>query len=200
MANDGRPLADTRGLLVILSGPSGSGKSTLVHRLLSLVEFPITFSVSATSRPPRPGEKAGKDYLFLPRDEFLRMRDAGEFIESAEVHGNLYGTPRLPVEEAINAGRWMVLDIDVEGHRQVKALMPEAVSFFVRAGSLETYEARLRARGTESDRQIAIRMDAVRRELASATSYDYQIVNDDLEQAARTWRTLLQGVQAARAR
>jgi guanylate kinase len=128
------------------------------------------------------------------------MRDAGEFIESAEVHGNLYGTPRLPVEEAINAGRWMVLDIDVEGHRQVKALMPEAVSFFVRAGSLETYEARLRARGTESDRQIAIRMDAVRRELASATSYDYQIVNDDLEQAARTWRTLLQGVQAARAR
>ena len=183
------------GLLLVVSGPSGSGKSTLVHRLLDSCEWPISFSVSATSRPPRPGEVPGEDYIFLSREEFLAMQGRDEFLESAAVHDNLYGTPKQPVEEAIGRGEWVLLEIDVQGQQQVKRLMPEAISFFIRASSLGEYEDRLRGRNTESEAEIALRMDAVRRELAHAVEYDFQIVNEDVEQAIRMWRTLLAGLK-----
>ena len=123
------------------------------------------------------------------------MQERDEFLESAGVHDNLYGTPKQPVEEAIGRGEWVLLEIDVQGQQQVKRLMPEAVSFFVRASSLEVYEDRLRGRNTESEAEIALRMDAVRRELAHAVEYDFQIVNEDIEQAIRMWRTLLAGLK-----
>ncbi|MBX9653152.1 guanylate kinase [bacterium] len=194
----GDPRPTSRGLLLVLSGPSGSGKSTLVRRLLEPGDLPVSFSVSATSRPPRPGEVPGEDYIFLSRDEFLAMRERGEFLESAAVHENLYGTPRQPVEEAIGRGEWVLLEIDVQGHQQVKDLMPEAISFFIRASDLSVYEDRLRGRNTESEAEIALRMDNVRAELSRAVEYDFQIVNEDIEQAIRMWRTLLAGIQSLR--
>lgn len=188
----------SRGMLIVVSGPSGTGKSTLVQRLLQQQCFPISFSVSATSRAQRSGEVPGKDYIFLSRDEFQAMQARDEFLESAEVHGNFYGTPRKPVEEAIERGQWMLLEIDVQGHGQVKRIMPEAVSFFVRAASLEAYEDRLRSRQTESEQEISLRLQAVHEELASAVDYDFQIVNEDIDQAVRTWSMLLRGVAASR--
>lgn len=183
------------GLLLVVSGPSGGGKSTLVQRLIDTRSFPITFSVSATSRAPRPGEIPGKDYHFVEREEFLAMRSRGEFLEHAEVHEQFYGTMRQPVVEALHRGDWVLLEIDVQGHRQVKQMMPEAVSFFIRAADLATYEQRLRGRGSESEEQIAVRLNNVRRELACAVEYDFQIFNEDLDQALRTWRTLLVGIR-----
>lgn len=187
--------AGQRGKLIVVSGPSGSGKSTLVRELLSAGDFPIEFSVSATSRTPRAGEIDGKHYRFLRRDQFLEMVGRGEFLEHAEVFGNLYGTPRRPVEKALAEGRWVLLEIDVQGHRQVKNAMPEAVSFFVRTPSLEGYEERLRSRGTETEEAIARRLADVRVELAAAPEYDYQIVNETVPQAVRTLRTLLRGLE-----
>lgn len=182
------------GLLMVVSGPSGSGKSTLVHRLLAAKEFPIQFSVSATSRPPRPGEVDGVDYYFVSKEKFEAMRGAGELLEHACVHGNLYGTPRAPVDQAVRQGAWVLLEIDVQGYRQVKSLVPSAVGFFVRAGSLEAYADRLAHRNTESADQRRVRLENVQAELACAPEYDFQIVNDDVEQAMRTWKTLLLGL------
>ncbi len=188
------PSTMSSGMLMVVSGPSGSGKSTLVHRLLEERIYPIQFSVSATSRPPRPGEVDGVDYHFVGRDEFESMRQRGELLEHAEVHGNLYGTPRQPVEKAVNAGAWILLEIDVQGYRQVKRILPDAVGFFIRAGSLEAYANRLRHRNTESREQLDVRLENVQAELACATEYEFQIVNDDIEQAIRTWKTLLRGL------
>lgn len=196
-ANGRRP---ERGFLLIVSGPSGAGKSALVGDLLALGEFPIEFSVSATSRDPRPGETDGVQYHFVSRERFEAMRQAGEFLESAEVHGQLYGTPRGPIETALRAGRWILLEIDVQGHEQVKAAMPEALSFFIRAPSPEVYEQRLRIRGTETDTAIAKRLADAQDQFLHAGEYDFQIVNETLPQALRTFRTLLVGIQSQQER
>lgn len=188
----------SRGILIIISGPSGSGKSTLVKEVFGLGRFPLVYSISATSRPPRPGEVQGKDYRFLSREEFERKAAEGEFLELAEVHGNLYGTPRAPVERELAAGRWIVLEIDVQGHRQVKKLLPEAVSFFVRAPSDSEYFERLRDRGTDSPEVIARRVANAKAELVDAATYDFQVVNETVEQATRILTTLLAGVAAER--
>ncbi|QDU60656.1 Guanylate kinase [Planctomycetes bacterium Pan216] len=187
-----------RGLLIVISGPSGSGKSTLVRELMRDGEFPLSFSVSATSRPPRPNERDGIDYLFLPRERFEQMRDGGEFLESAEVHGHLYGTPKGPVEQALAAGKWVLLDIDVQGFHQVREMMPDAVSIFVRTPTLELAAQRLNERGTESEEVIARRIKQAAREMAHAPEYDYQLVNESLPQAVSTFRTLLWGVRTLR--
>lgn len=189
------PGSNRSGMLMVVSGPSGSGKSTLVHRLLEEKIYPIQFSVSATSRPPRPGEVDSVDYHFVSPEEFETMRQRGELLEYAQVHGNLYGTPRGPVEKAVSAGAWILLEIDVQGYRQVKRILPEAVGFFIRAGSLEAYADRLLHRNTESREQLHVRLENVQAELACATEYEFQIVNDDIEQAIRTWKTLLQGLR-----
>lgn len=188
--------ARERGLLLIVSGPSGSGKSTLVRELLRDGEFPITFSISATSRPPRPGETDGVHYHFLAREEFERRVAEGAFLEHAVVHGNLYGTPKAPVEAALDQGRWVLLEIDVQGYRQVKSAMPEAIGFFVRAPAREGYEERLRGRGTESAESIARRLADADRELAHAAEYDFQIVNESVPQAVRALRVLLWGLES----
>lgn len=189
---------ENQGVLLVVSGPSGSGKSTLVGELVASKEFPIVFSVSATSRAPRAGEVDGVHYHFVGKSGFEQMRAADAFLESAEVHGNWYGTPRAPVVEKLRAGHWVLLEIDMEGHRQVKRAVPDAVSFFVRTPSVEEYEQRLRARGTESEDAIARRVADAVDQLKHAEEYDFQIVNETVPQALRTFRTLLWGIRALR--
>ena len=186
------------GALLVVSGPSGSGKSTLVRQLLALNEFPIVFSVSATSRDPRVGEVDGRDYRFLSRTEFERMASEDAFLEYAEVHGNLYGTLRRDVEKTLAQGQWVLLEIDVEGHRQVKRAMPQATSFFIRAPSIEDYAERLEQRGTDSDAVMAQRVANARAELSHARDYDFQIVNETVEQALRCFQALLWGLHILR--
>ncbi|MGL5098233.1 MAG: guanylate kinase [Planctomycetia bacterium] len=188
----------SNGLLVVVSGPSGSGKSTLVRRLLEQQTHPLVFSVSATSRPARDGEVDGIHYTFLSREEFERRRAAGDLLEHADVHGNLYGTPRAPVEAALAAGRWMLLEIDCEGYRQVKQAIPDAVGFFIRAPSTEAYAERLLARKSETPETLARRLADARAQLDQAVAYDFQVVNESVEQAFRTFETLLIGVEHQR--
>lgn len=184
------------GQLLVLSGPSGSGKSSLVERIRATACVPIELSVSATSRAPRSNEQNGVHYHFLTVEEFARRRDQGDFLECAEVHGNWYGTLRTTVEAGLAHGRWMLLEIDVQGYRAVKKFMPTAHGFFLRAPSLEHYEKRLRDRGTETESSIQRRLADAREQLNCALEYDFQIVNESLEQAARTFGLLLAGLAA----
>jgi guanylate kinase len=172
-----------RGPLIILSGPSGSGKSTVIRRLLDTGDLPLHLSVSATTRPPRPHEREGKDYFFWTRERFQEEVRAGAFLEHAEVHGNGYGTLRAQVEPYRERGNGVILDIDVQGATQVRRLCPDSVLVFLRASSWEVYEQRLRARGTEDETTIQRRLAAARLELAHVGEYDLQIVNDDLDSA-----------------
>jgi guanylate kinase len=145
----------------------------------------LVVSVSATTRPPRPGEQDGVDYRFLSDSEFRRRRDAGEFLECFEVYGRgyWYGTLRAAVSASIDAGQWVVLEIDVQGKQSVVQQLPGAVTFFVRPASLEVLEQRLRQRGTENEETIQRRLEVARQEWRFADQYDYQIVNDSIPQA-----------------
>ncbi len=169
----------------LLSGPSGVGKTTIVRRLLERSPVPLMKAVSATTRPPRAGEVDGEAYYFLTQEEFDRKREAGEFLECAEVHhsGYWYGTLRSELERARKAGAWSFLEIDVEGALAVMKEYPDAVSVFLVVPSVEDYERRLRARGTESEQVIRRRLKTAAEELKYADRYDYQVVNDDLERA-----------------
>jgi guanylate kinase len=171
----------TSGAIVVISGPSGSGKSTIVSRLKALPG--VFYSVSVTSRPPRPGELDGRDYTFVSRDKFERMIPAGAFAEHAEVAGNLYGTPRDPLLAALAGGRTAVVDIDVQGAMQIKESFPAATLVFIEPPSMDVLHQRLRSRGTESKESLKRRLVLAAREMAYAPRYDYRIVNDDLEQA-----------------
>lgn len=173
-----------RGLLFIISGPAGSGKGTIVKRVRELAEF--DFSVSATTRAPRPGETEGVHYFFTDKEEFKRKIAAGEMLEHAEYVGNYYGTPKKPVDDALSAGKNIILDIDVQGALQVKTKMPEAVMIFVLPPDFETLMRRIRGRGTESEEIIAKRMEKARFELQCFDRYDYAVVNRDngVEEAA----------------
>ena len=173
-----------RGLLFIISGPAGSGKGTIVKRVRELAES--DFSVSATTRAPRPGETEGVHYFFTDKEEFKRKIAAGEMLEHAEYVGNYYGTPKKPVDDALSAGKNIILDIDVQGALQVKTKMPEAVMIFVLPPDFETLMRRIRGRGTESEEIIAKRMEKARFELQCFDRYDYAVVNRDngVEEAA----------------
>ena len=179
--------------IVILSGPSGSGKTTIVNRLIADAPVRLVKSVSATTRQPRPGEVHGSDYYFLTADEFRIRREQGAFLECFEVHGtgNWYGTPLSELQRAQSAGGWALLEIDVQGAARVKEKYPDALTMFLRTSSLEDYERRLRGRGTESEETIARRLRNAREELQSADNYDYQVINDDLEQALQEIRRIL---------
>lgn len=172
-------------LLLILSSPSGAGKTTLQKHLLD--EIPgLTFSVSHTTRAPRPGEEDGSAYHFVERETFERMRDEGAFIEWAEVHGNLYGTSASELARAVNEGRaGIVFDIDYQGARQIKAKRPDAVSIFVLPPSIEELEKRLRARRTDADEVIERRLRKATEEIEHYGFFEYLVVNDDLEAAKR---------------
>ena len=175
------------GMLIIISGPSGAGKSTLVKRLFELQPGPLVSSVSVTTRRPRPGEVDGVDYYFVSPEEFARRRERGDFLECCQVFGSgdWYGTLRSEVAPSLAAGKWVVLEIDVQGTLAVLRQFPDAVTIFVHPGSMEELQRRLRGRRTESDAEVARRLEAARRELAAAHHYRYQVVNDQLERAAQ---------------
>ncbi len=171
-----------RGALFVVSGASGTGKTTLVKEALRRMPG-LSFSVSATTRPPRGGEVDGRDYHFVAPERFDAMVADDALLEWAEVYGNRYGTPRAPVDAALAAGESILLDIDVQGARQVRAHMPEAVSIFILPPDMATVEARLRGRSTDSDDVIARRMAQARQQLQGAAEADYLVVNDDLQTA-----------------
>ncbi len=170
------------GLLLVLSGPSGAGKSTLA-RMLARADGRIWRSVSMTTRAPRDDERDGIDYIFVPRAEFERARRGGELLESALVHGEVYGTPRAPVVERLVQGRDVLLEIDVRGAMQVKKRAPDAVLVFVRPPSRAVLESRLRERGSESEESIRLRLAAADEEVRHAGEYDYLVTNDELGRA-----------------
>lgn len=173
-----------KGNLFVVSGPSGAGKGTLVALLLQRVPD-AWLSVSATTRAPRAGEQDGVNYFFLSRDAFEQLVEQKGFLEWAEYAGNLYGTPRAAVEEMIAQGRQVILEIDVQGALQVRALMPDAHLVFIEPPSMDILEERLRSRGTEDEQTVARRMEAAKVELAKIMEYDKRLLNDDLETAAQ---------------
>jgi len=168
--------------VVVLSGPSGVGKSSFVEQLLA-ADLNLEYSVSATTRPRRPHETDGREYLFLSREEFQRRIDAGEFVEWAEVHGEQYGTLRGEIERRLAKGRNVLLDIDVQGGMAVRHVYEDGVFIFVLPPSLASLEDRLRGRGTDPDERIRVRLENARREIELGKAYDYAVVNDDLDLA-----------------
>lgn len=170
------------GNLFMVVAPSGAGKSTLVNALLAR-ETNIQLSVSFTTRPPRPGEQSGREYHFVDVSEFMQRRAAGQFIESAEVHGNYYSTSRLWIEERVRAGIDVLLEIDWQGARQVKPQFAQAVGIFILPPSIDALEARLKKRGQDSPAVIARRLLAAGSEIAHAPEFDYVIINQDFELA-----------------
>jgi len=176
------PAARHRGRLFVITAPSGAGKTTLRNYLLR-AHPDLYFSVSATTRPQRPGEIIYKDYHFMTRAEFAERLGRNEFLEHAVVFGNSYGTLRSPVEEQLASGRDVLLDIDTNGARQVKERMPEAVLVFIMPPSTTELERRLRARGTETGEALRRRLREAEREMAQRSFFDHVVVNDKLEQA-----------------
>jgi guanylate kinase len=172
-----------RGLMLILSSPSGAGKSTLTRQLVA-DQSDIRLSISVTTRPKRPSEIEGRHYHFIGTDAFRSMRDRGDLLESAEVHGNFYGTPRRPVEATLAEGRDMLFDIDWQGAKQIMAKMRrDVVAVFVLPPSMAELKGRLDRRAEDSAETIARRLNNARDEIAQWAAYDYIIVNDDLERA-----------------
>lgn len=170
------------GRLFVISGPSGAGKSTVIRSLLAR-KPELVLPVSDTTRPARPGERGGIEYNFVSREDFFGKRDRGEYLESAEVYGHLYGTPRIPVEHHLANGRDVLLEIDIQGAAMVKRAMPEAVLVFIEPPSLDELSARLRGRGTEDLDSLSRRMRASYDELKAKGTYDHIVVNDDLGRA-----------------
>ncbi len=178
--------------LIIVSGPSGSGKTTVISRLLTECPLPLRLSVSATTRPPRPGESDGIHYHFWTRERFEDELLKGSFLEHAEVHGNYYGTLRAEVEPYRAQGVMVLLDIDVQGAAQVRRQCMDVVSVFLQTSSLAAYEDRLRRRGTEDEAALQRRLAAAQRELAQAGQYDYAVTNDNLDEAVAQMGAILQ--------
>jgi guanylate kinase len=181
-----------RGVLVVVSAPSGAGKSTLCAEVRQRVPR-LFYSISYTTRRPRPGEVDGKDFHFVVEAEFLAMRDRREFAEWAVVHGNYYGTPAPPLEAALARGEDVLLDIDTQGARQLRERYPEAVTVFIMAPSLAELEARLRERKSDAPGEIARRLSRARQEIASWREYDYLIINRDVKEAVERLATIIQG-------
>lgn len=177
-------MVEGKGKLIVLSGPSGAGKSTVITRLMKL-RSDLCFSVSATTRQPRPGETDGKDYFFITRAEFDQMVEADLLLEHAEYVGNCYGTPRRYVEQKQAEGLNVLLDIEVQGARQVCDKTPDAIKIFVIPPSLKELEHRLRGRHTDAEEKICCRLKRAHKEYREADFYDYIVINDDPDQAAR---------------
>jgi guanylate kinase len=184
-------LIKRRGTLVVVSAPSGAGKTTLCHEVRSLVPE-LYYSVSHTTRAPRPGEKEGTDFFFVSEGQFTAMRARDEFAEWAQVHGHHYGTPAKALESALSRGLDVLLDIDTHGARQLRQRYPEAVSVFIMAPSMAELEARLRERKSDSAGDIARRLSRAREEIAAWRQYDYLIINRDVKDAVDQLATIIQ--------
>ncbi len=196
----GQPGGAAEPRIVVLSGPSGTGKTTVLRRLVETSPVRIVKAITATTRAPRPGETNGRDYRFLSEAEFARERAEGKFLETAEVFGTgtWYGTPRCEVGRAARQAAWSLLEIDIRGALEIKRRYPKAVMIFLRAGSAEDYERRLRLRATESEAAIRSRLDRMREELRFADRYDYQVINDDVDRAVAEIEAILKRREAER--
>lgn len=190
----------SRGTLYVISAPSGAGKTTILRRVMEMVPG-LSFSVSHTTRKPRKGEQDGRDYHFISREHFQKMKDDGLFLEWAEVHGNLYGTSKLAVEEHLAQGEDIILDIDVQGAQQVReALGPKAVFLFILPPSLVELERRLNGRGTDSPETINLRLNNARLEMSDADLYDHVIINDTVERAVEMVKAIVLAERSKRRR
>jgi guanylate kinase len=171
----------------VISGPSGAGKTSVMRQVYQTCSIPLARSVSATTRPPRPDEIDGVDYHFLHNGEFADRRKRGDFIECAEVFGQTYwyGTLWSEVTTGLNAGKWVVLEIDVQGASEVVKRFPDAITIFLRPSSHDELERRLRSRGTETEEAIHRRLAQADHELTQAEHYQYQVINDNLDQAVQ---------------
>ena len=178
------------GALFIVSSPSGGGKTSLVKALLE-AEPEARLSVSYTTRPARPGEIDGRDYHFVTLPEFERMLEAGEFLESAVIYGNRYGTSQKWIERERSEGRDVLLEIDWQGAQQVRRLVRQVVSIFILPPSPEVLESRLRGRGQDSEEVVTRRLAAAREEISHVSEYEYVIINDDFNRAAQDLRSIV---------
>ena len=193
--------SERRGLLLALSSPSGAGKTTLARRLLEAESEDLLLSVSVTTRPIRPGETDGKDYWFVAEPTFIGMRDAGEFLEWAQVFGNYYGTPRKQVEDAVSAGQDVLFDVDWQGGRQLAENVPDdVVRVFILPPSAQVLEARLRARNQDSADVVALRMAQASGEISHWIEYDYVIVNENIDSSFEQLRVVLAAERLKRTR
>lgn len=191
---------DNKGLLIVISGPSGVGKGTVRKSLFERCDHDMMFSVSMTTRLPREGEVDGQDYYFVSKEEFEKRIEEGKFLEYAKFVNNYYGTPLDKVEEQLNQGNEVVLEIEIQGAMQVKKKMPEAVFIFIAPPSLEELDKRLHKRGTESEEIIKERVDKAISELSMANLYDYIVVNDTVENAADKILAIVRSEHAKSAR
>ena len=183
----------------IISAPSGSGKSTLVHRLLQTVPN-LAFSISYTTRPPRATETNGLDYIFISRQDFEDRLARGEFLEHAEVFGNLYGTNRDAFESATREGKDLVLDIDIQGARQLRVAIPQAITIFVLPPSKQVMEQRLRSRSSDSEEVIQRRLHGAAVEVRNYTHYDFVLINRDIEEASARLVNIVEAERLRRSR
>ena len=184
---------------IILSAPSGAGKTTIAKALLRSRED-LGYSVSCTTRQPRDGEIQGRDYYFVGRTEFLTKREHGEFAESAEVHGNLYGTLRSEVMRVLGSGKHVLMDIDVQGAAQFTRVFPQSVTIFILPPSADVLLGRLKMRQSESAQQLADRLQSALQELQAVDEYEYVVVNDDLEQAIQRVNSIIDAEVSSRER
>ncbi len=193
-------LLHRRGIMLVLSSPSGAGKTTLANMLVT-AEAKCCLSVSATTRPPRPGETHGKDYYFMDRASFEGMRDRGELLEWAEVFGNLYGTPRESVERALNEGKDILFDIDWQGARQLAAQAPgDVIRVFILPPSRDILASRLEGRASDTAEIVAQRMAGAAAEISHWDEYDYILVNNDLVESLTVLRAILTAERCRRER
>jgi len=187
------------GTLFVVSSPSGGGKGTLIQRVLAVIPD-ISYSVSYTTRAPRPGEVNGREYCFVTRPEFEEMLAAGDFLESAVVHGNLYGTSRNQVVRETSAGRDIILEVDVQGAASVRELKLDSVGVFILPPSFEVLKQRLLARGTDTPESLQVRLRNAPAELKAYSAFDYVIINDDINRAASQLVAIVSAERARRVR
>ena len=188
-----------KGLLFIVTAPSGAGKSSLIDALLK-DDPALGLSISYTTRPPRLGEANGREYHFVDEASFLAMLGRGEFLESATVHGYRYGTSQAVIRDTLERGRDLLLEIDWQGAQQVRRLLPEAIGIFILPPSIAELEARMRARGQDSEAVIRVRLDNAREEIAHAPEFEYVIINKDFDEARRDLAAVIRAERVRTAR